>query len=150
MAVAITEKLAVLLRQLEYFRGVLILTTNRIKTIDNAVQSRIHYAVHFRKLNPVGITKICKTFLDQLNDGNCEEEEIEKIKTHLGDEDVQTDLEGQGFTGRDIRNIFTTAQMLTYPMLSLDSLKQVIASTKKFRVGLRDDNIAREKAANIK
>ncbi|KAI0324091.1 P-loop containing nucleoside triphosphate hydrolase protein, partial [Cubamyces sp. BRFM 1775] len=40
----------VLLRQVEYHRGILFLTTNRITTFDDAFLSRIHIALHFTEL----------------------------------------------------------------------------------------------------
>jgi len=41
---------AVFLRHVEYYRGVLFLTTNRVKAFDEAFLSRIHVALHFRDL----------------------------------------------------------------------------------------------------
>ena len=43
---------AVFLRHIEYYRGILFLTTNRIKTFDEAFLSRIHVALHFSELHP--------------------------------------------------------------------------------------------------
>lgn len=39
------------LRALEYYKGVLFLTTNRVEAFDSAFTSRIHVALHYRKLN---------------------------------------------------------------------------------------------------
>lgn len=41
---------SVFLRKLEYYRGVMILTTNRVKDIDDAIQSRISVALHYGSL----------------------------------------------------------------------------------------------------
>jgi SpoVK/Ycf46/Vps4 family AAA+-type ATPase len=41
---------SVFLRTLEYYRGIMILTTNRVKDIDNAIQSRISVALHYEPL----------------------------------------------------------------------------------------------------
>lgn len=38
---------SVFLRALEYYRGVLFLTTNRVQTFDAAFTSRIHVALHY-------------------------------------------------------------------------------------------------------
>ena len=43
---------SVFLRQLEYYQGVLFLTTNRVQTFDEAVASRIHYGI---KYGPLGV-----------------------------------------------------------------------------------------------
>ena len=43
---------SVFLRKLEYYRGIIILTTNRVKNIDDTVQSRISVALHY---GPLGL-----------------------------------------------------------------------------------------------
>jgi hypothetical protein len=40
----------VFLRALEYYKGLLFLTTNRIKTFDEAFKSRIHVSLHYGPL----------------------------------------------------------------------------------------------------
>ncbi|GAB1319609.1 Transitional endoplasmic reticulum ATPase 1 [Madurella fahalii] len=57
---------SVLLRVLEYYRGIIILTTNRIKSIDIAVISRIHLAIRYEDLSVDQMRSIFKYFLDQL------------------------------------------------------------------------------------
>ncbi|KAG9251874.1 uncharacterized protein F5Z01DRAFT_254431 [Emericellopsis atlantica] len=42
---------SIFLRQLEYFQGILFLTTNRVETFDEAFQSRIHVALRYDKLD---------------------------------------------------------------------------------------------------
>ncbi|KAI9757735.1 MAG: hypothetical protein M1815_000072 [Lichina confinis] len=39
------------LRKLEYYRGIMFLTTNRVKDFDEAMQSRIHLAIKYPVLN---------------------------------------------------------------------------------------------------
>lgn len=41
----------VFLRQLEYYQGILFLTTNRAKTFDESIESRIHVAIHYGALD---------------------------------------------------------------------------------------------------
>lgn len=41
---------SVFLRKLEYYRGIIILTTNRVRDFDDAIQSRISVALHYRPL----------------------------------------------------------------------------------------------------
>jgi ATPase family associated with various cellular activities (AAA) len=41
---------SVFLRHLEYFQGIMFLTTNRLTTFDDAFQSRIHFAMKFSDL----------------------------------------------------------------------------------------------------
>ncbi|ROW16792.1 hypothetical protein VPNG_01542 [Cytospora leucostoma] len=42
---------SIFLRQLEYFQGILFLTTNRVETFDDAFQSRIHIALRYDPLD---------------------------------------------------------------------------------------------------
>lgn len=57
---------SVLLRVLEYYQGIIILTINRIKSIDVAVISRIHLAIRYGDLTPLQKTKIFSYYLNQL------------------------------------------------------------------------------------
>ena len=43
---------SVFLRILEYYRGIMFLTTNRVKDFDDAIQSRISVALHYPSLGP--------------------------------------------------------------------------------------------------
>lgn len=45
------QSLAVFLRVLEYYAGILFLTTNRVGVIDEAFRSRIHVSLHYPALN---------------------------------------------------------------------------------------------------
>lgn len=71
----------VLLTQVEYFQGVLMLTTNRILSIDIAIQSRLHYAIRFDYLNEEALRAIFETFQAQLDDSNCDTDDREKIRS---------------------------------------------------------------------
>lgn len=42
---------SIFLRILEYFQGILFLTTNRVTTFDEAFQSRIHIGLRYGKLD---------------------------------------------------------------------------------------------------
>ena len=54
---------AVFLRHVEYYRGILFLTTNRITTFDEAFLSRIHVALHFSELPRDARARIWRAFL---------------------------------------------------------------------------------------
>jgi SpoVK/Ycf46/Vps4 family AAA+-type ATPase len=51
----------VLLRVLEYFQGVMFLTTNRVSSIDSAFKSRIHLSLYYPHLSPSARTTIWKS-----------------------------------------------------------------------------------------
>jgi len=54
---------SIFLRLLEYFQGILFLTTNRVETFDEAFQSRIHIAIRYNDLDQKAKRQIWKTFL---------------------------------------------------------------------------------------
>lgn len=111
------------------------MTTNRILTIDIAVQLRVHYSVRFREPDNGTLKNIRETFTKQLSEENCREKE--KIEEYFRDFWLD-DMVKDKITGRDIRNMFMTAQLLSYPWLTLDSLKVVVRSVKNFRDQLQD------------
>jgi len=51
------------LRTFEYYRGIMILTTNRVKDIDDAIQSRISVALHYEPLGLDTRKTIWESFL---------------------------------------------------------------------------------------
>ncbi|GME51070.1 hypothetical protein CAC42_2026 [Neofusicoccum parvum] len=57
---------SVFLRQLEYYSGVLFLTTNRLGDIDRAFKSRIHVALEYKRFNKRTTWKVYKLCLDRL------------------------------------------------------------------------------------
>lgn len=56
---------SVFLRVLEYYKGILFLTTNRVQTFDAAFQSRIHISLNYPELNAESRLTIWKNFLSQ-------------------------------------------------------------------------------------
>ena len=51
------------LRHVEYYRGILFLTTNRVKAFDEAFLSRIHVALHFHELTKDARKQVWTAFL---------------------------------------------------------------------------------------
>ncbi|KAL4244344.1 hypothetical protein ABKN59_010662 [Abortiporus biennis] len=96
---------AVFLRHVEYYRGILFLTTNRIKTFDEAFLSRIHVALHFQELTKAAKIQVWRAFLTKVgvqfgsDEGCFKEEWLEK----LGEKDIN---------GRQIKNATRTATSL--------------------------------------
>jgi SpoVK/Ycf46/Vps4 family AAA+-type ATPase len=76
---------SIFLRQLEYFQGILILTTNRIAHCDAAFQSRIHISIQYPNLDESARRQLWKTFLDKVRkvqDGvvvDISEEEVSQL-----------------------------------------------------------------------
>ncbi|KAK3070748.1 hypothetical protein LTR53_009918 [Teratosphaeriaceae sp. CCFEE 6253] len=55
---------SIFLRLLEYFQGILFLTTNRVDTFDEAFQSRIHLPLRYAELTAKAKKSVWKTFFD--------------------------------------------------------------------------------------
>lgn len=81
----------------------MFLTTNQIAQFDVAIPSRIHVAVQYRSLDHDQMEAIFSGFLDNLAEKGLIQD-YDEIKAWL--EDV---VYKEGFDGRQIRNIVTTA-----------------------------------------
>ncbi len=93
---------SVLLRVLEYYEGIIILTTNRIKSIDVAVVSRIHLAIRYSDLRDDQMQSIFAFFLDNLGDGLVRDRPgINRFIENTGHH--------YGLNGRQIRNVVSAA-----------------------------------------
>ena len=57
---------SIFLRLLEYFQGILFLTTNRVETFDDAFQSRIHVALRYGELTTKAKMTVWKMFIDRV------------------------------------------------------------------------------------
>ncbi|KAL6825124.1 AAA family ATPase [Trichoderma camerunense] len=95
---------SVFLRVLEYYDGILILTSNRVGTFDEAFKSRIQLAVHYNNLTTHQRTKIWGNFIHRLK--NLNEDGIDFIDL----EDNIERLAHKEMNGREIRNAITTAR----------------------------------------
>jgi SpoVK/Ycf46/Vps4 family AAA+-type ATPase len=63
VALANDSTSSVLLRALEYFQGIMFLTTNRVESIDSAFKSRIHLSLYYPPLSLSARTSIWKTHI---------------------------------------------------------------------------------------
>ncbi|THU96035.1 P-loop containing nucleoside triphosphate hydrolase protein [Dendrothele bispora CBS 962.96] len=91
---------AVFLRHVEYYRGILFLTTNRVKAFDEAFLSRIHVALHFHELPFQSRIEVWTAFIKKV--GATDIVTPEQIRT-LAQRDIN---------GRQIKNAAKTAQSL--------------------------------------
>ncbi len=57
---------SIFLRLLEYFQGILFLTTNRVETFDDAFQSRIHIALRYGELSTKAKKSVFKMFIERV------------------------------------------------------------------------------------
>jgi hypothetical protein len=58
---------SVFLRKLEYYQGIMFLTTNRVADFDDAIESRIHLGVKYKPLGLDTRTVIWESFLKTAN-----------------------------------------------------------------------------------
>ncbi|GAM84044.1 hypothetical protein ANO11243_020350 [Dothideomycetidae sp. 11243] len=112
---------SVFLRQLEYYQGILIMTTNRAETIDPAFQSRIHFCYQYPDLDKEARAKIWNTFLDKTEaDGT--------LRVALSPADVQ-ELAALDHNGRQIKNVHSVAVKLAAVSDNLTLTKEGVLST---------------------
>lgn len=122
---------SVFLRELEYFDGILFLTTNRPGLLDEAFQSRIHVTLHLDDLSSKDQLRIWLIFL-QDQKLNLQDTEIEAIFR-----DLQTQCKDDTLNGRQIRNNVRTATALAATdkrKLSIDHIKAVLEVGKQFEI----------------
>lgn len=114
---------SIFLRVLEYYEGILFLTSNRVNTFDDAFKSRIHVPLKYSDLTFDSRKRIWKNFLTKF------------------DEDVEMDEEGYDalaeadINGRQIKNVIRTAKSLAQfhgQTLNQEKLEQVIDIQMEF------------------
>ncbi|RDA86016.1 hypothetical protein CP532_4711 [Ophiocordyceps camponoti-leonardi (nom. inval.)] len=96
---------ALFLRALEYYRGVLILTTNRVRSFDRAFLSRIHVALHYGDLTDDHRRLIWSNACDGL-------ERSSGGRVRVSEAVRSAHLLLAGANGREIRNALQTAVAL--------------------------------------
>lgn len=90
---------SIFLRLLEYFQGILFLTTNRVETFDDAFQSRIHVALRYGDLTTKAKRSIWKMFLERVR-------AIEGVHTAAFSEADYDMLSRHTLNGRQVRGFF--------------------------------------------
>ena len=110
---------------LEYFSGVLILTTNRVKTIDTAFQSRIHLGIKYHPLSPENRRELWQLFISKAVGGNLawvDDEVLDVLSAHV-------------LNGREIKNVVRMAYALAIDRgeaLSMPLLTQAVEAMALF------------------
>jgi hypothetical protein len=93
--------LLVFLRCIEYYRGILFLTTNRVGQFDDAFISRIHVIIHYEKLTAEGQKKVWMQFFDKLDYDREDFKVTRRAKDYILEESAISEME---WNGREIRN----------------------------------------------
>lgn len=105
------------LRILEYYKGILILTTNRHVSFDDAFYSRIHLALPFKALSVSSREGIWKNFLRGAD---------------IRSEDLSI-FAAEDLNGRQIKNVMKMARLLakdTNEELQASHIRDVLAIVK--------------------
>ncbi|KAH8586201.1 P-loop containing nucleoside triphosphate hydrolase protein [Bisporella sp. PMI_857] len=129
--------LSVFLRVLEYYEGILVLTSNRVGTFDEAFKSR-NLSLHYENLAKGQRTKIWKNFISRLKD--MDGDGIASKSSGIDFDDVEcylTELAEHELNGRHIRNVITTTRRLATfrgERMSFQHLKHVITVSSKFDI----------------
>ncbi|KAL6714366.1 hypothetical protein ACLMJK_007789 [Lecanora helva] len=123
---------SVFLRVLEYYQGILMLTTNQIAYFDVAVQSRIHIAIKYGSLTKDQTIEIFEAFLQPLVKKD-RVKNIDKIMKW-----IKEDVWKVGLDGRQIRNILTSALGIARAehkrRLELKDLKVILDNVKDYKI----------------
>ncbi|EKG19303.1 ATPase AAA+ type core [Macrophomina phaseolina MS6] len=91
---------SIFLRLLEYYEGILFLTTNRVENIDAAFESRIHLSLQYEDLDFASRRHVWVTFLARIASvTSFAEEELDRLAQRM-------------MNGRQIKNVLKTAQLL--------------------------------------
>ncbi|PKY04987.1 hypothetical protein P168DRAFT_235269 [Aspergillus campestris IBT 28561] len=124
---------SIFLRLLEYFQGILFLTTNRVETFDDAFQSRIHVALRYGDLTTKAKRSVWKMFVERV-------QAMEGVQTaEFSDKDFDA-LSRHNLNGRQIKNSVRTAQALAVnerTPLSMEHIKRVLEVAETFDHDLR-------------
>lgn len=92
---------SIFLRVLEYYEGIMFLTTNRIDNIDAAFQSRIHVSMQYPVLTSAARRSIWANFLEGLD-----------VPQEWNGQDLD-DLSTVELNGRQIKNVLKSAALLS-------------------------------------
>ena len=116
----------IFLRMLEYYEGILFLTTNRVKDMDPAFQSRIHMSLEYPDLDATSRSAVWRTFLgrtvtlDKKFHGQDAYDVTEKEIARLSNLNLN---------GRQIKNVLKMANLLSCQKgekLNFSHLKKVL------------------------
>ena len=113
----------------------MILTTNRIKSLDVAVQSRIHLAVRYDDLTRPQMLNIFRTILDKFKPRDRDREKIlDYFETYAKDNKLK-------LNGRQIRNLVFSARAMALSKgndsITREEIRQVLIITRDFQDQLK-------------
>ena len=114
------ELVAIFLRMIEYYKGTMFLTTNRVGSIDTAFQSRIDLFLPYRHLTSEARPEVWLNFIQHAG----------QDRFDITDEGLHH-LSQLPLNGREIKNLIKTAQLLSIKGGGMVSLEQVYMLAKR-------------------
>lgn len=119
---------SVFLRTLEYFEGILLLTSNRVGTFDEAFKSRVQLTIHYPPLDSRGRYSIWDMFFRDMlgSDERTNQDELQDQLNTLAQETMN---------GRQIRNVINTARQLAKyrgEVLAFPHIEQALDVAREF------------------
>jgi hypothetical protein len=145
-----TSSILVFLRVLEYYDGLLFLTTNRAGALDEAFRSRIHLTLYYPPLSyqqTMDIWKLNINRLRKVEKERCENLGKEPLQINeqellrFAKEKFNQERGDSGWNGRQIRNAFQIGSSLAHfdarrdgitPRLSVEHFKMIYRVTQDF------------------
>jgi len=106
--IARNELVSIFLRELEYYRGIIFLTTNLYDTIDPAFRSRVNIHLLFTPLPQASRLLVWKKFLERLPSVKGPDGPVSPL-TSLDEEDLK-ELAKWQLNGREIKNAIKTVK----------------------------------------
>lgn len=126
---------SIFLRELEYFDGILFLTTNRPGDIDEAFQSRIHVSIGLKALNAEERRQVWAVFIKEMD---LTDKEKRALLEH-----VTQNFDADRLNGRQIRNAIRTGLALAQlkrEKLNASHLDRVVTIGREFAGYMEDLN----------
>lgn len=126
---------SVFLRELEYFDGIMFLTTNRPGALDEAFQSRIHITLRLPDLDSDSRLKIWSIFVRELEISLQDKQTLMK--------NIDKEIGSENLNGRQIRNCVRAALAMAAQdnvQISSRHIVDVVEIGKKFTTYMNDVN----------
>lgn len=139
---------SVFLRQLEFFQGILFLTSNRVAVFDEAITSRIHLILEYPSLTRASRAHFWRHYLTKLNTTYYNEatviKSLSKPESDLSSKEeiaaAAEELSAHTMNGREISNSVRTARTLAEDgreRLTFQHLDIIVGVWEDFNTSLR-------------
>lgn len=136
---ALLTLLAVFLRVLEYYEGILFLTTNTVSVFDQALKSRIHLPIPYPKLSRASRQRLWHLFLSRCSAESAKSLEADGTLDRIADEELN---------GRQVKNVVRLAHSLALREKSLIKARHISIALEPLK-NFEHDFQAAEKRAVI-